>query len=185
MDPNIVLIVVIAIAVIALAIVGWVFFRKARTKKLRTRFGPEYDRAVTEIGDRRKAEEALEARKKRVEKLKLRTLSPDEQRRFAERWTAAQARFVDDPKGAVADANGLIKEVMQACGYPMGDFEQRAADISVEYPRVVSNYRAAREIAARSAEGRANTEDLRQAFVYYRELFDELLETPQLVGVAR
>jgi FtsZ-interacting cell division protein ZipA len=185
MDPNVVLIVVIAIAVVALVVVAWILFRKARTKKLRARFGPEYDRAVTQIGNWRKAEDELEAREKRVEKLKLRTLSPDEQRRFAERWAAAQARFVDDPKGAVADASSLIKEVMQACGYPMGDFEQRAADISVDHPRVVSNYRAAREIAARSAEGRANTEDMRQAFVHYRELFDELLETPQLVGVAR
>lgn len=185
MDPNIVLIVVIAIAVVALAIVGWVFWRKARTKKLRRKFGSEYDRAVTQIGDWRKAEDELEAREKRVEKLKIRTLSPDEQKRFAERWAAAQARFVDDPRGAVADANGLIKEVMQACGYPMGDFEQRAADISVDHPRVVSNYRAAREIAVRSDEGKASTEDMRQAFVYYRALFDELLETPQLVGVAR
>ncbi len=184
MDPNTVLIVVVAIAVVALALVAWIVFRKARTRKLRSRFGPEYDRAVAEAGDRRKAEEELETRKKRVEKLKLRTLSPDEQTRFAERWAAVQARFVDDPKGAVGDANGLIKEVMQACGYPMGDFEQRAADISVDHPRVVSNYRAAREIAVRSQEGKASTEDLRQAFVHYRALFDELLETPQLVGVA-
>jgi FtsZ-interacting cell division protein ZipA len=185
MDPNVVLIVVVAIAVVALVAVAWILFRKARTKKLRARFGPEYDRAVTQIGDWRKAEDELQAREKRVEKLKIRTLSPDEQRRFAERWAGAQARFVDDPKGAVADANGLIKEVMQACGYPMGDFEQRAADISVDHPQVVTNYRAAREIAMRSAEGKANTEEMRQAFVHYRELFDELLETPQVVGVAR
>lgn len=185
MDPNIVLIVVVAIAVVALVLVAWILFRKARTKKLRARFGPEYDRAVTQIGDWRKAEDELQARKKRVEKLKVRALSPDEQKGFAERWAAAQARFVDDPKGAVADANSLIKEVMQACGYPMADFEQRAADISVDHPRVVSNYRAAREIAVRSDGGKASTEDLRQAFVYYRALFDELLETPQLVGVAR
>ncbi len=165
MDPNTVLIVVVAIAVVALALVAWIVFRKARTRKLRSRFGPEYDRAVAEAGDRRKAEEELETRKKRVEKLKLRTLSPDEQRRFAERWAAAQARFVDDPKGAVANANGLIKEVMQACGYPMGDFDQRAADISVDHPRVVSDYRAARgnrgEVRGRQGEHRGHETGVR------------------------
>jgi FtsZ-interacting cell division protein ZipA len=184
MNQSTLLIVIVVIAIVALAVVAWSVIQRMRTKRLRGRFGPEYERTVQQVGDRRKAEDELEARKKRVAKLTLRSLSSDEQRRFARDWAAAQARFVDDPKGAVADANRLVKEVMQARGYPMGDFEQRAADISVDHPRVVSNYRAARDIAARSAEGRASTEDLRQAVVYYRALFEELLETTQIVGVA-
>jgi len=184
MSQSTLFFVIVAIAVVALAVVAWGLFQKMRTKRLRGRFGPEYERTVRQIGDRRKAEEELEARKKRVEKLTLRPLTPEEQTRFGKEWKAAQTRFVDDPKGAVADANRLVKEVMQARGYPMADFEQRAADISVDHPRVVSNYRSAREIASRCAEGQASTEDLRQAIIYYRELFDELLETPQVVGVA-
>jgi FtsZ-interacting cell division protein ZipA len=184
MSQSTLLIVIVAIAIVALAIVAWSLVQKMRTKRLQGRFGPEYERTVQQIGDRRKAEDELEARKKRVAKLTLRSLFSEEQRRFAGEWAAAQARFVDDPKGAVADANRLVKEAMQARGYPMGDFEQRAADISVDHPRVVSNYRAAREIAARSAEGKASTEELRQAVVYYRALFEELLETPQVIGVA-
>ena len=184
MSQSTLLIVIVAIAVVALAVVAWALFQRARTNKLRGRFGPEYERAVRQIGDRRKAEEELLARKKRVEKLTLRALTPEEQARFVKEWRGVQSRFVDDPRGAVADANRLVSEVMQARGYPMADFEQRAADISVDHPRVVSNYRWAREIAGRSAEGKASTEDLRQAVIYYRALFEELLETPQVVGVA-
>lgn len=185
MSQATVFIVVVAIAIVALAIAVWIVVQKTRTNRLRGRFGPEYDRTVAEAGSRRKAEDELEARRKRVARLTLRPLSPDEQERFGREWVAAQARFVDDPRGAVADANRLVKEVMQARGYPMGDFEQRAADISVDHPGVVSNYRSAREIASRSEAGKASTEDLRKAVVYYRALFEELLETPQLVGVAR
>ncbi len=185
MSQGTVLIVVVAIALVALAIAAWIVVQKIRTNRLRGRFGPEYERTVAEVGDRRKAEDELEARRKRVAKLTLRPLSQEEQERFGSEWAAAQARFVDDPKGAVADANRLVKEVMQARGYPMGDFEQRAADISVDHPRVVSNYRSAREIALRCETGKAGTEDLRKAVVYYRALFEELLEAPQLVGVAR
>jgi FtsZ-interacting cell division protein ZipA len=184
MSQSTLLIVIVAIAVVALAIVAWVFFQKWRTKRLRQSFGPESERTVRQIGDRRKAEEALEARRKRVEKLKLRALTAEEQARFGSAWKAAQTRFVDDPKGAVADADHLVKEVMQARGYPMADFEQRAADISVDHPRVVSNYRSARGIAARCAEGKATTEDLRQAVIHYRALFEELLETRLAAGVA-
>jgi FtsZ-interacting cell division protein ZipA len=185
MNQSTVLLVVIAIAVVAFAIMAWALVRKTRTKNLQGKFGPEYERTVQKAGDRGKAENELEARRKRVEKFNLRPLSLDEQTKFGKDWAATQARFVDDPKGAVADGNRLVKELMQARGYPMGDFEQRAADISVDHPRVVSNYRAAREIAARSEQGKATTEELRKAVVYYRELFEELLETPQLVGVAR
>jgi hypothetical protein len=185
MNQDTVLIVVIAIAIIALAVAAWIVYQKTRTKRLRERFGPEYDRAVADVGNRQKAEDELEARRKRVAKLTLIPLTPDQQNRFGKEWVTAQARFVDDPAGAVGDANRLVKEVMQARGYPMGDFEQRAADISVDHPVVVSNYRAAREIALRSEQGKASTEDLRKAVVYYRELFQELLSTPQIVGVAR
>jgi FtsZ-interacting cell division protein ZipA len=185
MNQSTILIVVIAIAVVAVATMAWALVRKTRTKNLQGKFGPEYERTVQQVGDRGKAENELEARRKRVEKFNLRPLSLDEQTRFGKDWAATQARFVDDPKAAVADGNRLVKELMQARGYPMGDFEQRAADISVDHPRVVSNYRAAREIAARSEQGKATTEELRKAVVYYRELFEELLETPQLVGVAR
>jgi len=185
MDQNTVFLVVVAIGVIAVGIVAWALVRKMRTKKLQGKFGPEYERTVQQVGDRGKAEDELEARRKRVEKFTLRPLSAQEQTRFAREWAATQGRFVDDPKGAVADGNRLVKELMQARGYPVADFEQRAADISVDHPRVVSNYRAAREIAARSEQGKATTEELRKAVVYYRELFEELLETPQRVGVAR
>ena len=185
MNQGTVLILVVAIAVIALAVVAWIVFQKTRTQRLRGRFGPEYDRTVAEAGDRRKAEDELEARRKRVAKLKLVPLTPEQQNRFGKEWATAQALFVDDPRRAVADANRLVKEVMQARGYPMGDFDQRAADISVDHPVVVTNYRAAREIAMRAEAGKASTEDLRKAVIHYRELFQELLATPGVVGVAR
>ena len=185
MNQGTVLIIVIAIAVIALAIAAWIAVQKTRTKRLRDRFGLEYDRAVADAGNRRRAEDELESRRKRVARFMLTPLTPEQQSRFGKEWAAAQARFVDDPRGAVADANRLVKEVMQARGYPMGDFDQRAADISVDHPRVVSNYRAAREIAQRAETGKATTEDLRKAVVHYRELFQELLSSPEIVGVAR
>lgn len=185
MNQDTVFLVVVALAVIALAVAAWIVVQKNRTRRLRGRFGPEYDRAVAEVGDRRKAEDELEARRKRVAKLTLTPLTPEQQNRFGKEWTAAQARFVDDPNRAVADANRLVKEVMQARGYPVGDFDQRAADISVDHPIVVSNYRAAREIALRAESGQASTEDLRKAVIHYRELFQELLSTREVVGVAR
>lgn len=185
MSQSTVFLVVVAMAFVALAITAWIVAHKIRTNRLRGRFGPEYERTVAELGDRGKAEDELEARRRRVAKLTLRPVSPEEQERFGSQWAAVQARFVDDPKGAVADANRLVKDVMLARGYPMADFEQRAADISVDHPGVVSNYRSAREIASRSETGKASTEDLRKAVVYYRALFEELLEAPQLMGAAR
>ena len=184
MSHSTLLIMIIALGVVALALLSWAAFQNRRTKRLQNSFGPEYDTAVQQIGDRRKAEAALEARKKRVEKLRLRTLSAEEQARFGNAWKATQTRFVDDPRGAVADADHLVTDLVQARGYPVADFEQRAADISVDHPRVVSNYRSAREIAGRCAEGRATTEDLRQAIMYYRALFEELLEMWPAAGVA-
>ena len=174
MDPKIIVIVVIAIVV--LAAIAWTVARKRRSEALRNRFGPEYERTVRQVGPG-KAESVLLERKERVEKFRIRELDAAERERFVSEWRAVQSRFVDDPKGAVTDADTLVAQVMQARGYPMSDFDQRAADISVDHPRVVDNYRAAREIALRHRRGEAATEDLRQAVVYYRSLLDELLET--------
>jgi len=153
--------------------------QRRRSAALRERFGPEYQHAVDQFGDERKAETELAAREKRVRSLNIRALSPQEQARFADAWKGAQARFVDAPSRAASEADILVKELMQVRGYPVGDFEQRAADISVDHPDVVSNYRAAREIAVRNNAGKATTEDIRQAMVFYRSLFEELLETAQ------
>jgi FtsZ-interacting cell division protein ZipA len=174
MDPKI--IIIIAVAVIALLIVVWAVMRKRRTVVLRENFGPEYERVVKEQGATR-AEVVLEQRQKRVEKFSLRTLTVDERERFITEWRIIQSRFVDNPTAAVNEADRLVTGLMQFRGYPMTDFEQRAADISVHYPRVVDNYRAAHEVALRHQRGEASTEDLRNSMIYYRTLFDELLET--------
>src|SRR5262245_48777629 len=176
-----VLTIIIVVAIAAAAILGWLYATKRHTDRLRERFGPEYDAALSKAGDRRRAEAELRARARRVEQLHIRHLDQEESVRFAERWRAVQARFVDDPRGAVAQANALVKELMQSRGYPIGDFDQRAADISVDHPHLVENYRAAREIAQRSEGGAADTDELRTAFMHYRRLFEELLETPELV----
>jgi hypothetical protein len=170
----------IVLILVALVVVGggvWLYLQKRRTEQVRDRFGPEYDRAVTQHGDQRGAQAELEARQQRVEQLAIRPLAPPDQARFAAAWRAAQAHFVDDPKAATADADRLVSEVMQARGYPVGEFEQRAADVSVDHPLVVENYRAARAIALRNERGEASTEDLRQAMVHYRALFEDLLES--------
>jgi hypothetical protein len=167
--------IVIIIAAIAIAFAVWMFIEKRRTQTLRTKFGSEYDRMV-ETSGRRKAEAELERRTKRVEKFAIRSLRPEEQSRFAESWRQEQAHFVDDPRGAVENADRLVGEVMRARGYPVGEFEARAADLSVDHPRVVENYRIAHEIALRDSRGQANTEDLRRAMVSYRALFEDLLE---------
>lgn len=171
------LLVTLAVAAIAVIVVLVVLAaNRRRTRDLRNRFGEEYDRLVREAGDRRKAEAELTAREKRVKKLELHPLAVPDRERFTNTWTAVQARFVDDPRGAVAEANRLVKEVMLARGYPVTDFEHRAADISVDHPHLVSNYRAAHDIAAKSERNAATTEELRTAFVHYRALFDELLD---------
>jgi hypothetical protein len=153
--------------------------RKRRSAKLRERFGPEYDRVLQKEGDARKAEGVLEFREKRREKFTLHPLSEADKSSFDVRWREVQSRFVDDPRGAVTVADGLVTEVMQKRGYPIGEFEQRAADISVDHPVVVENYRAAHTIALRHSSGQASTEDLRQAMVHYRALFQELLDERQ------
>ncbi len=168
--------ILLIIVAIVLIVAMWFVSRRQRSEALRERFGPEYDRAVEELGDRRQAESELEARRKRVEAFELRPLSERDQERFAAAWKSTQAHFVDDPSAAIREADQLVNEVMKTQGYPMGDFEQRAADISVKHPNVVTNYRAAHEIALKNERGAARTEDLRQAMVHYRALFEELLE---------
>ncbi len=150
-------------------------YQRWRTDRLRRQFGPEYDRTLSEQANRRRAEAELEARARRVEILHIRELDPKDRARFAEAWRSVQARFAEDPKGAVAKADRLVGEVMQARGYPVGTFEQCAADISVHHPRVVEEYRRAHEIALCAEHGQASTEDLRQATMCYRALLEELL----------
>ena len=165
--------------VVVLALVGvgaWYYYQKKRSHSLQKHFGPEYERTVTELGSRAKGESELKAREKRVERLEIIPLAASDGARFSEAWQALQGRFVDNPKGVVIQAEQLVRELMEKRGYPMGDFEQRAGDISVDHPDVVTNYRAAQAIAVRDQQGSADTEDLRKAVVYYRALFDELLE---------
>jgi len=169
-------IVVIIVVIVAAAVTVWSIMSRRRTQHLRNQFGPEYDRLLKEQGGQRNAEEELLRREKRVQKLAIHQLEPQQRDRFAQSWHADQARFVDDPKGAVVEADRLVTEVMKARGYPVGDFEQRIGDISVDHGRVVENYRAACAIAQRQKRGETNTEDLRKAMIYYRELFDDLLE---------
>ncbi len=169
--------VILAIVIIGLAVGAFFYLRRRRSENLRKQFGPEYKHAVDQYGDQRKAEAELAEREKRVRKLEIRGLTADEQNRFSDNWKKTQARFVDAPSPAVSEADGLVKELMLARRYPVGEFEQRTADISVDHPNVVDNYRAAREIAQRNKSGKATTEDLRQAMVHYRSLFEELLET--------
>jgi hypothetical protein len=169
---------VVVIALLALA-TGFFLQRKRQSDRLQQRFGPEYDRTVGELGGRAKAESELKAREHRIEHLTITPLAPAEAARFTQAWNDLQARFVDNPKGAVIQADELVRELMLKRGYPMGDFERRAADISVDHPAVVENYRAAQAIAALDQRGAADTEELRKAVVHYRVLFDEMLEVKE------
>ena len=180
MDATLIIVAVVIIAILVAAV--WWYSTRQRSAKLQEKFGPEYARTVAEKGDTRKAEDELTDRQKRVSKLEIRPLAADERRRFNDEWRAAQARFVDDPSAAVGDADTLVGRVMEARGYPVGDFEQRAADVSVDHPTVLEHYRAAHAVALRHAQGQASTEDLRQAMVNYRALFAELLEEPTTVS---
>ena len=178
------MIAIVVVAVIVLAAVGWLIWQRRRSDALRMQYGPEYDRAVNQLGDKRSAESELVKRQERVEQLDIRPLSAAQRTDYENRWRAVQSKFVDDPKGAVTDADGLVENVMKARGYPVSDFDQRAADLSVHHPRVVENYRAARDIALRHRRGEATTEDLRQAMVFYRALFQDLLEDREHAAVA-
>lgn len=174
MDTNVLLtiVIIVLVAVIAAALL----MRRNRSQRLADRFGPEYDRTVQSTGSRSRAEAELAAREKRREKLEIQPLAAAEAQRFRMEWDRVQARFVDNPRSAVSEADLLVRDVMMRRGYPMGDFDARAADLSVDHPLVVEHYRAAHAIALRDAQGEADTEGLRQAFVHYRVLFDELLQ---------
>lgn len=169
-------IIIGVVALVLIALAAWFIYKKKQSHRLQERFGPEYGRSVDDLGSRKKAESELKAREKRVEHLNIVPLTPPEAARFSETWKDLQGRFVDNPKGAVVQAGQLVRELMLKRGYPMGDFERRAADISVDHPEVVKNYRAAQAIAVRDERGQADAEELRKAVVYYRALFDELLE---------
>jgi hypothetical protein len=177
MDTN--LLIVLAIVVLLAVIASVVFTRRRRSDDLARRFGPEYERTVERTGSRSKAEADLLAREQRVRKLEIVPLAPQEVQRFRMEWEGVQARFVDNPRRAVAEADLLVRDVMLRRGYPMGDFDSRAADLSVDHPVVVENYRAAHEIALRERQGEADTEQMRQALVHYRTLFAELLDAQQ------
>jgi hypothetical protein len=184
MNPTMMVLGVAVILVVA--VLAWLYVQRRRrttTAELRQRFGREYELAVGEHGSERRAEAQLEAREKRIEKLTIRDLDPVERAHFSDRWKALQSRFVDDPKGAVTEADALVSLLMQTRGYPVADFHQRAADISVDHPRVVANYRSGHEIALRLGNGEANTEDLRTAMIHYRSLFDELVQVPIAVDM--
>jgi hypothetical protein len=180
---NLNLIVLVAVVILVIAGLAWLYMKRRRTTTadLRQKFGPEYQRAVQEHGSERKAEAKLADREKRVEKLNLRDLDPMEHERFSKQWESVQSRFVDSPKGAVTEADDLVSSVMKTRGYPVSDFDQRAADISVDHPRVVENYRSAHEIALKVGKDQTTTEDLRTAMIHYRSLFEELVQVPTTV----
>ena len=176
--------IVLILAVVILASAAVWYFGRQRTRELRARFGPEYDRTLHEYGSQSRAEEDLRKRQKRRESIHIRSLSHEERERYAERWRKVQAQFVDDPGKSINEADGLVSELMATRGYPMTGFENRVDDLSVDHPVVVQNYRAAHAIAVKNETGQATTEDLRKALVFERELFDELLGA-QPVGTLR
>jgi hypothetical protein len=175
MDSRILTALIIIVAAALIGVGVWIYQRR-RTDRLRHQFGPEYQRTLRESADRRLAEAELEARARRVESLHIRELDAGDRERFALAWRSVQTRFVDDPRAAVVEADRLVGETMQARGYPLGDFEQCAADISVHHADVVDAYRRAHEIAQRAEREQTTTEELRQATMCYRTLFDELLD---------
>lgn len=178
MDTTNTITIVVAIVLVLVigGLLGMLFTRSQRTKHLRERFGPEYDRTVQELGNQRRAEEDLEARLDHVKALEIRPLSTEETDRFTNEWQFAQAEFVDEPLAALRKANQLIKEVMSIKGYPVDDFEQRAADISVDYPNLVIDYRELRAITTKGDDEDVTTEEMRQAMVHARALFENLVQ---------
>ena len=170
------LITILVIVVIVVLLAVLLGQRRRRTQRLQQQFGPEYQRTVARTGDQRTAEADLAAREQRRREFNIVALEPAARDRYLEVWRATQGRFVDDPAGTTREADILVAQVMRDRGYPVDDFEQRAADISVDHPQVVDDYRAAHAIAAANDRSEASTEDLRQALVHYRSLFEELLE---------
>jgi hypothetical protein len=171
--------VVLVVLALLLVVAAVLHFRRQQTHTLEKHFGPEYERAVNDLGSRPKAEKELMARQKRVASLDIVPLSPQDAARYADSWRAVQARFVDNPNGSLSEADRLVCDLMQKRGYPMGDFDRNAADISVHHPAVVDHYRAAHEIAMREKQGQVDTESMRQAILHYRSLFSELLEVKE------
>jgi hypothetical protein len=182
MNTTYLIIAVILALVIIIAVLWPMMVRRKRSERLHDHFGTEYDHTVETLGDEKKAQTELEERQKYVKALDIHPLSAKEHERYLADWAAVQSEFVDEPGQAIVDADRLIMEVMQLRAYPISDFEQRAADVSVSYPTLVSNYRAARVIALKNQEHQADTEELRQAMIYYRSLFDELLVTDAVVA---
>jgi hypothetical protein len=171
--------VAVVVAVIALATIVIFYLRTQRSKRLRERFGPEYNRAIETSGNAARGEARLAQLERRVEKFHIKPLEPAARERFVGSWRAMQGKFVDDPNHVVGEADQLVGDVLAARGYPVADFEQQAADLSVNHPLVIEHYRAGHEIAVRHRQGKASTEDLRQALIHYRKLFDELVGEPE------
>ena len=170
-------ILIVVAVLILLAVITWAIVGRRRSQRLRARYGPEYERTLEEREGRREAEAELERREEKRRRLDIVPLAPEVRDRYLASWREVQARFVDDPAAALADADQLVERVMRDRGYPMDDFDQRAADVSVDHPHVVENYRAGHTIYLANERGETNTEDLRQAVINYRALFGELLET--------
>jgi hypothetical protein len=174
-DSQTLMIIGVGVVVLLLALAAWFYTSRRQRVNLRERFGPEYERTVEAVGKER-AESLLRARTDRVSRFNLHKLTQEQATAFAREWRRIQSRFVDDPDGAVGEADQLVTQVMTACGYPLEEFERRAADLSVDHPVVVQNYRTARALALRRQRGEAGTEEMRQAVVNYRALVDELLQ---------
>lgn len=170
-----VIILAVIVAFIIGALLGTLVTRQRRTKRLQEKFGPEYDRTLNELGDRRQAEHELEARLDHVKTLDIRPLLEEESERYTNEWRATQAEFVDEPLVALQKADQIIREVMKAKGYPVEDFEQRVADISVDYPDLVVDYRGLHLIAVKEDDEEVSTEEMRQAMVHGRALFENLV----------
>lgn len=177
--PEGTIVFIVGATIVVVGLLAYIALSMRRTHALRARYGPEYEHLARTIGDKARVEKELDARERRVSRLHIRLLEERELGPYRDSWRSVQTQFVDDPRRAVAEADRLVQDVMNARGYPVGDFDQNAADISVDHPSVVMHYRAAHEVASRSAAGQASTEDLRQALIHYRALFDDLLETSE------
>jgi hypothetical protein len=178
-------IVIAVVAVVVLAVIALQARARQRTKHLEGRFGPEYNRTLESAGDRKAAEQELAQREERREQLEIRPLSAETASGYQREWEAVQAQFVDDPSGAVTQADALIQRVMAERGYPVDDFEQRAADVSVDHPDVVEHYRQGHKLAVANVDGKGDTESLRRAMRHYRALFEQLVRPAEDTSVAR
>jgi len=184
LSPNALAGLAIVGVLAVLALSAWLMQRRHQSQHLQQRFGPEYTRTMDDLGSRDKAEAELLARERRVQRMHIVALAPTDAARYAQEWKLLQGRFVDDPRRTLAEADRLVRELMLQRGYPMADFERRAADISVDHPNVVEHYRAAHDIALRDQRAETSTEDLRQAVVHYHALFDDLLEVAPVASRA-